>query len=42
MSETNQSIGLKLGDRIFSDLSMTKEEDWGMMHNRNSVYINAL
>lgn len=42
MSETNQSIGLKLGDRIFSDLSITKEEDWGMMHNRNSVYINAL
>lgn len=42
MSESNQNIGLKLGDRIFSDLSMTKEEDWGMMHNRNSVYIDAL
>lgn len=35
-------IKLKLGDRVFSDLSATNDQDWGTVHNRNKIYTDAL
>lgn len=35
-------IQLKLGSRVFSDLSTEKVGDWEMIHNRNQVYTQAL